>query len=175
MALGFLEEFHIAERFGVNFTLYDVLGDVVCGGFAQPIRKGYAKEIYMLTSGEYMSLYAANNIASSVASFAEQGMSARVGGLINNRRNVVGEDELIEEFAALLGVPVMGHIPRSAVVQESEKVGKTVVEAFPESEQAAVYKQLAENILNNDKKVVPTYLERTELIKLIQRHQGSQN
>lgn len=170
VALDLLSKYKIFEKNNVDFVLYDVLGDIVCGGFAQPIRQGYAEEIYIVTSGEYMSLYAANNIASSIKYFAEQGLKARIGGIIGNLRNIQNEKEIIKEFCEFLNVPIIQFIPRSNLVQESEFSGKTVIEAFPDSEQAENYFELAHKILNNNKKIIPQPLEREELLALLKKY-----
>lgn len=65
---GIITSINLLERLGadteeLDYVFYDVLGDVVCGGFAMPIREGKAKEIYIVASGEVMALYAANNIS----------------------------------------------------------------------------------------------------------------
>lgn len=57
-----LEELEAFEKINPDIVLFDVLGDVVCGGFAAPIRENYADEVIIVTSGEKMSLYAAGNI-----------------------------------------------------------------------------------------------------------------
>lgn len=129
-----------------DVVLYDVLGDVVCGGFAMPIRKGYAENVFILTSGEAMAIYAAGNIALAVQNYKNRGY-ARVSGVILNRRNVEREDEKVDALSKDLGCPVVARLTRSALVQKAEELGKTVVEAFPESEMAAEYRALARAIL----------------------------
>ena len=130
-----------------DVVLYDVLGDVVCGGFAMPLRKQYADLVYIVTSGEKMSLYAAGNIMAALENFKARGY-ARLAGLIQNSRNVANEDALISELAAEAGVPVAARIPRSPDIQRAEDLGRTAVAAFPESPVAQVYRDLAEHIVN---------------------------
>ncbi len=170
VALNVLEEYGVAERLGVDVVLYDVLGDVICGGFAQPIRQGYANELYIITSSEYTALYAANNIAASVAAFAGQGLDARAGGIIHNQRMLPGEEDLVAAFSERLGVPLLGHIPRSPLVRKAAREGKTVLEAHPRSSLARAYRRLAGRIIENSRKAVPEPLEREELIELVERH-----
>jgi nitrogenase iron protein NifH len=170
VALEQLNAFKIFDRFHCNFVTYDVLGDIVCGGFAQPIRQGFAEEIYIVTSAEYMALYAASNIAQSIKLFAEQGLSTRAAGIIHNRRNVEGEDQLVEKFAAKLGIPLICHINRSHDVQKSEMQGKTVIEALDNSQQAENYFQLAYNIIHNEIRVIPRSFARQELLKLLHQY-----
>jgi len=175
VALEFLSKHKVFEKYHIDIVIYDVLGDVVCGGFAAPMRKGYAAEVYLITSGELMALYAANNIAKAIYNLAAERRNARIGGLILNQRNVVSEIELVEEFAAKLGVPVMAYIPRSHDVQKAEFESKTVIEAFPYSEQAHVYRDLAERIQANEIRVVPTPFESIgEIQDLLKRHQSVQ-
>ncbi len=138
----------------LDFVLYDVLGDVVCGGFAMPIREGKAEEIYLVTSGEMMSLYAANNIATGIVKFASSGR-ARLGGVICNCRNVAGEVDLVAAFAREIGSRLVGVLPRDNVVQESELAQQTVVEHAPESAQAQAYRVLARAIEGNRQLSVP--------------------
>ena len=167
VALDLIRQYKIFEQYNIDLTVYDVLGDIVCGGFAQPIRHGFAEEVYIVTSGEYMALYAANNIALSIKQFAEQGLKVRVGGIIGNLRNVANEKEIIENFAKMLKLPLIQMVPRSDYVQKSELQGKTVIEAFSESEQAEVYFELAHKIINNKNKFIPEFLSKQELLKLL--------
>ena len=141
-----LEQHGCFETYRPDIVLYDVLGDVVCGGFAMPIRGGYAKEVFVVTSGEKMALYAAGNIALAVDQFKNRGY-ARFGGLILNRRNIREEDALVAKFADSIDSTVVGTIDRSPLVQEAEEAGQTVVERFPESGQAAQYLALAKQII----------------------------
>lgn len=167
VALNLIEEYKILQSLDVDVAIYDVLGDIVCGGFAQPIRQGYAQEVYIVTSGEYMSLYAANNIAASLNQFAKQGLKTRASGIIANLRNTENEKTLIQEFSNRLNIPVIGFIPRDNVVQQAEMQGNTVIESCPDSKQASVYRELAQNILNNDIRVEPNFLNRDELLGLL--------
>lgn len=163
VALDLIRKYKILEKNNIDFAVYDVLGDIVCGGFAQPIRHGFAEEVYIATSGEYMSLYAANNIAFSIKQFAEQGLNVRLGGIIGNLRNISDEEEVINSFAEKIKVPVIRFIPRSDFVQKSEMQGKTVVEAFPDSLQAEVYFDLARKIIDNKDKFIPEPVEKNDL------------
>ncbi len=149
----------------VDLTLYDVLGDVVCGGFAMPIREGYAKEIYIVSSGELMSLYAANNIAKGIRRFAVRG-EVRLAGIIGNSRNVPGEKELLTEFCKKLNTRLVAFIPRDKMVNIAENHKQTVLEYAPESPQAQVYRNLAETIWNNTELSIPTPMTFEELEKL---------
>ena len=140
-----LKELNVYEKYRPDFVLYDVLGDVVCGGFAMPIRNGYADELYIVTSGEMMSLYAANNIVEAVKNQGKVGY-ARVKGLILNRKNIPDEEELAERAAREMGVEIAYVLPRDPVVQEAENRHTTVVEAVPDSEMSRLYVGLAEKI-----------------------------
>ena len=134
-----------AENYDV--VLYDVLGDVVCGGFAVPIREGYASEVLIVTSGEKMALYAANNINSAVNNFADRGY-ARVRGIIMNRRDVPGEEEKVRAFADGAGLPIVADIPRSDDIIRWEDQGKTVIEGDPTLPVSARFFDLARTLLN---------------------------
>lgn len=141
-----LQELDAFGRYQPDVVLYDVLGDVVCGGFAMPIRGGYAEDVYIVTSGEMMSLYAASNIAHAVKSFAGRGY-ARLGGLILNAKNIDNEVPLVEKAASEIEVPIVYYVPRDPHVQMAEALGKTVVEAFPQITQAQHYQSLARRLL----------------------------
>lgn len=141
-----LEELHAYETYKPDVVLYDVLGDVVCGGFAMPIRNGYADYVFIVTSGEMMALYAASNIASAVKNFSDRGY-AKYSGVILNCRNVKDEFETVQKALQEIGGEIVKVIPRSPTVQEAENLGKTVMEAKPESEQAAIYRELADKII----------------------------
>jgi nitrogenase iron protein NifH len=149
VAMSLLEKLGIFEE-DLGIIIYDVLGDVVCGGFAVPLREKYADEVYIVTSGEYMALYAANNISKGIKK-----LKGQLGGIICNCRGIEHEEDMVKEFAERIGSHVVGVIPRSELVQKSEINAQTVVEKFPESEQSQAYRQLAVSILRNRKFVVP--------------------
>lgn len=171
-ALDLMSRYKIVEELGATFAIFDVIGDVVCGGFAQPMQSGFAEVVYIVTSGELMALYSANNICVAIKEIkARKDVNLLVGGLINNMRGVEGEQEIVNEFARRLGIKVMAHIPKSSAVQEAEGEGGTVIEKLPNSEQAAMYRELAENILHNQDLVVPTPVELEEVMELTKRYQ----
>jgi nitrogenase iron protein NifH len=153
--LQFLEEKKVYQHYRITFSLYDVLGDVVCAGFAQPIRSGFCNEIYLITNGEPLSLFVTNNLLRAVEKFHFEGIDVGVGGIIDNMRDVPNERNIVERFSSEVGVPLIAHIPRSPTVIYAEAKARTVVEAFPDSEQARCYKDLAEKILNNKKTFIP--------------------
>ncbi len=163
-AINFLEEEGAYED--LDFVSYDVLGDVVCGGFAMPIREGKAQEIYIVCSGEMMAMYAANNIARGILKYAHSG-GVRLGGLICNSRNVDREVELIETLAERLGTQMIHFVPRDNIVQHAELRRMTVIEYAPDSKQAAEYTELAKKIENNKNLVIPTPITMDELEDLL--------
>lgn len=163
-AINFLEEEGAYED--IDLVSYDVLGDVVCGGFAMPIREGKAQEIYIVTSGEMMAMYAANNIARGILKYAHSG-GVRLGGLICNSRKVDREIELIEALADKLGTKMIHYIPRDNVVQRAELRRMTVIEYEPDHPQAGEYRALAEKISNNKDLVIPTPISMDELEELL--------
>lgn len=144
-AFDLLGKLHAYEEFAPDYVLYDVLGDVVCGGFAMPLRGQYADEVAIVTSGEMMSLYAASNIMRALENFKRRGY-AQLLGLVANLRNVPNEQEKIATFCAEEGARVIATIPRAAEVQRAEDEGRTVVEALPDSAQAAAYRALADTV-----------------------------
>nr|WP_283775473.1 nitrogenase iron protein [Desulfuromonas sp. CSMB_57] len=164
-AINFLEE-EGAYTEDLDYVFYDVLGDVVCGGFAMPIRENKAQEIYIVVSGEMMAMYAANNICKGIVKYASSG-SVRLGGLICNSRNTDKEKELIEALAAKLGTQMIHFVPRDNQVQRAELRRMTVIEYSPEHKQAEEYRELARKIDENKMLVVPTPLTMDELEGLL--------
>ncbi|MCK9608695.1 MAG: nitrogenase iron protein [Methylomonas sp.] len=160
-AINFLEEEGAYDE-NLDFVFYDVLGDVVCGGFAMPIRENKAQEIYIVCSGEMMAMYAANNIAKGIVKYANSG-GVRLAGLICNSRQTAREDELIMELAAKLGTHMIHFVPRDNVVQRAEIRRMTVIEYEPGAKQAQEYRDLASKILNNTQLVIPTPITMDEL------------
>jgi len=164
-AINFLEEEGAYDE-DLSFVFYDVLGDVVCGGFAMPIRENKAQEIYIVVSGEMMAMYAANNICKGIVKYANSG-SVRLAGLICNSRNTDREDELIEALAAKLGTQMIHFVPRDNVVQRAEIRRMTVIEYDPAAKQADEYRQLAQKIVDNKNMVIPTPITMDELEDLL--------
>ncbi|MBP5484709.1 MAG: nitrogenase iron protein [Bacteroidaceae bacterium] len=169
---GIITSINMLENLGaytddLDYVFYDVLGDVVCGCFAMPIREGKAKEIYIVASGEMMALYAANNIAKGIQRYARTG-GVRLGGIICNSRNVDRELDLLRAFASELGTQLIHFVPRNNIVQRAEINKKTVIEYKPDSDQAEEYRKLAKAIIENEKFVIPTPMtaERLEEILL---------
>jgi nitrogenase iron protein NifH len=151
-----------SESIGLDYAFYDVLGDVVCGGFAMPIRDGKAKEIYIVVSGEMMAMYAANNICKGIVKFAEAG-GVRLGGLICNSRKVDNEADLIEALAEQLGTQMIHFVPRDNMVQRAEIKRKTVIEFDSTANQADEYRKLAKAIDENTNFVIPKPVTTDEL------------
>lgn len=163
-SITFLEEQGAYE--GLDFVSYDVLGDVVCGGFAMPIRENKAQEIYIVCSGEMMAMYAANNIARGILKYANSG-GVRLGGLICNSRNTDREEELIQELARRLNTQMIHFLPRHNIVQRAELRKMTVAQYDPEHPQAKEYEILAKKILENDMLTIPTPISMDELEELL--------
>jgi len=164
-AINFLEEEGAYEE-DLDFVFYDVLGDVVCGGFAMPIRENKAQEIYIVCSGEMMAMYAANNIAKGIVKYASSG-GVRLAGLICNSRNTAREDELIMELARQLGTQMIHFVPRDNVVQRAEIRRMTVIEYDPKANQADEYRALAKKIIDNKMFVIPTPISMDALEDLL--------
>ena len=145
-ALEFLDEKKAYEVYKPDIVLFDVLGDVVCGGFSMPIREGYADKVYIISSGEAMAIHAAMNIALAVETFNERGY-ASLGGVILNRRDVKNEEANIAKLCEDINSKLIADIKQSETVQDADQLHKTVMEAFPESEAADMYRKLADDIL----------------------------
>ncbi len=164
-AINFLEEEGAYDE-DLNFVFYDVLGDVVCGGFAMPIRENKAQEIYIVVSGEMMAMYAANNISKGIVKYANSG-GVRLAGLICNSRNTDREDELIEALASKLGTQMIHFVPRDNAVQRAEIRRMTVIEYDPTHKQADEYRELAQKVIDNKNLVIPTPITMDELEDLL--------
>ena len=141
-ALEKLKELGAYEIYKPDVVLYDVLGDVVCGGFSMPMRNGYADKIFIITSGENMAIHAAANIAMAVQNFKNRGY-AGLGGLILNRREVPREEEKVAELAEDFHTSVIGTLSHSEQVVLAEEQQRTLMECYPESEMAEEYRALA--------------------------------
>jgi len=170
---GIITSINLLEQLGayeddqnLDYVFYDVLGDVVCGGFAMPIREGKAQEIYIVVSGEMMAMYAANNICKGIVKFADAG-GVRLGGLICNSRKCDNELELITALAERLGTQMIHFVPRDNVVQHAELNRKTVIEYAPEAGQADEYRALARKIDENKMFVIPDPMNIEELESLL--------
>jgi len=164
-SIGLLEQLG-AYTEDLDYVFYDVLGDVVCGGFAMPIREGKAKEIYIVASGEMMALYAANNIAKGISKYAQKG-GVRMGGVICNSRNVDREIELLKAFSTELGTQLIYFVPRDNVVQRAEINRKTVIEYEPNSSQANEYRKLAKAIDENTMFAIPKPMTQERLEQIL--------
>ncbi|MGE4556665.1 MAG: nitrogenase iron protein [Desulfovibrionaceae bacterium] len=157
------------ESVGLDYAFYDVLGDVVCGGFAMPIRDGKAQEIYIVCSGEMMAMYAANNICKGIQKYAKSG-GVRLGGLICNSRNVDRESDLIEALAKRLGTQMIYFVPRDNMVQKAEINRQTVIQYDPSHKQADEYRNLAKAIDGNEMFIIPNPLTIEELEEMLMEY-----
>ena len=167
-SINFLEENGAYED--IDYVSYDVLGDVVCGGFAMPIRENKAQEIYVVMSGEMMAMYAANNISKGILKYANSG-GVRLGGLVCNERQTDKELELAEALAGKLGTKLIYFVPRDNIVQHAELRRMTVLEYAPDSQQADHYRTLAKRIHENaGNGVIPTPITMDELEELLMEH-----
>lgn len=145
----------------MDLIIYDVPGDIVCGGFVAPIRKGLVTEAYILTSGEYMPLYAANNICKGLAK-----IDTPLSGIICNSRSVTREEEIVRRFSEEIGSRLVAFIPKEQIVQDCERDGFSVLEKAPRSDIAQVYRDLAKAIMFNDQSILPGSLDDERLREL---------
>lgn len=171
---GIITSINMLESLGaytdeLDYVFYDVLGDVVCGGFAMPIREGKAQEIYIVASGEMMALYAANNISKGIQKYANTG-GVRLGGIICNSRKVDNELELLTAFAKELGSQLIHFVPRDNMVQRAEINKKTVIDYDATQPQADEYRTLARNIDQNEMFVIPKPMTQDRLEELLMTH-----
>jgi nitrogenase iron protein NifH len=170
-AIQILRDLNAFKTYVVDIVVYDVLGDVVCGGFAQPIRQGYAREIYLLCSGTFMSIYAANNIAKGISRLAQRGRTGLSGVICNSSGDEQFEKEVLSDFANKLRSKLIYIIPRSPIIQACEVEGKTVLEHSPNSHEAEAFRELSKKVLDNDPPVIPKPVEdQSELEAMYRMH-----
>lgn len=163
-AIELLKQQRVFEELDLDYVIYDVLGDVVCGGFAVPIREGIAEHVFTVSSADFMAVYAANNLFTGIKKYSNNG-GALLGGVIANSINAPYAKHIIDDFVARTNTQVMEYVPRSITVTQAELQGKTTIEAFPDSEQALVYKKLADRIANHTESRVPEPLSAEALRK----------
>ncbi len=161
-AVQLFKQQKVFEDLDLDYVIYDVLGDVVCGGFAVPIREGIAEHVFTVSSADFMAVYAANNLFKGIKKYSTSG-GALLGGVIANSINQPYSKDIIDDFVLQTRTQVVEYVPRSVTVTQSELQGKTTIEAFPESAQALVYKRLAEKVANHTESKVPEPLDSQEL------------
>lgn len=163
-AVELLKQQRVFESLDLDYVIYDVLGDVVCGGFAVPIREGIAEHVFTVSSSDFMAIYAANNLFTGIKKYSNNG-GALLGGVIANSINAPYARHIVDDFVARTNTRVVEYVPRSITVTQAELQGKTTIEAFPDSDQAHVYKNLAERIANHTESKIPEPLDVHELRK----------
>lgn len=163
-AVELFKQQKVFEELDLDFVIYDVLGDVVCGGFAVPIREGIAEHVFTVSSSDFMSVYASNNLFKGIHKYSNSG-GALLGGVIANSINAPYSKEIIDDFVKLTNTKVVEYVPRSVTVTQSELQGKTTIEAAPDSAQADVYRSLAKKISEHNDSRVPSPLEISDLRK----------
>ena len=161
-AVQILKQQKVFEELDLDYVIYDVLGDVVCGGFAVPIREGIAEHVFTVSSADFMSVYASNNLFKGIQKYSNSG-GALLGGVIANSISTEYQKEIVDDFVKRTNTQVMEYVPRSITVTQSELKGKTTIEAAPKSEQAKIYRKLAERIANHTESKVPSPLGTQEL------------
>lgn len=170
LALKMFEDHKIVESYGFSFVLYDVLGDTVCGGFARPLK--YTPQAYIVANGESSCLIQAMKIAQSIQAAGQRGVNVGIGGVINNMRGVPNEEAIVEEAFHMVGIPVIHHVPRSELVQTAENLRTTVVESFPDSDQAKHYVELARKLRENTERYSLTreILSGREIVAIVNKY-----
>jgi nitrogenase iron protein NifH len=161
-AVELLKQQNIFDELDLDYVIYDVLGDVVCGGFAIPIREGIAQHVFTVTSADFMAIYAANNLFKGIQKYSNAG-GALLGGVIANSINTPFQKEIVDDFVTRTSTQVVEYVPRSLTVTQAELQGKTTIEAAPDSKQAAIYRSLAKKIAKHVDSKVPSPLDAQEL------------
>jgi nitrogenase iron protein NifH len=161
-AVELLKQQNIYEELDLDIVIYDVLGDVVCGGFAVPVREGIAEHVFTVSSADFMSIYAANNLFKGIQRYSNAG-GALLGGIIANSINTDFHRDMIDDFAEHTKTTIVKYVPRSLTVTQAELQGKTTIEATPDSAQADIYRALAKTIATHTESIVPAALESPDL------------
>ena len=161
-AIELLDNNGIIDNYDPDIVIYDVLGDVVCGGFARPIRQGIAEQVYTVTSSDYMAIYAVNNLFKGILKYSGSG-GALLGGIIGNSIGKLSHRDMINDFSEKTETNVIEFIPRSTTVTMCELDGVTTIEGAPDSQQAEVYRQLARNVIANKEAYIPKPFEAQDL------------
>ncbi len=161
-AVDLFKQQKVFEELDLDYVIYDVLGDVVCGGFAMPIRAGIADHVFTVSSADFMSIYAANNLFKGIEKYSNSG-GALLGGIIANSINEDYQRDIIKDFADRTNTQIIQYVPRSVAVTQSELQGKTTIEALPDSEQAQVYLALAQKVAGHEESRTPSSLSQEQL------------
>ena len=161
-AVQLLKQQNVYEDLDLDVVIYDVLGDVVCGGFAVPVREGIAEHVFTVSSSDFMAIYAANNLFRGIQTYSNKG-GALLGGVIANSINTDFHRRILDDFVTRTETQVVEYVPRSLSVTQAELQGKTTIEAAPKSEQAEVYRRLARRIADHTESKVPTPLDQQQL------------
>jgi nitrogenase iron protein NifH len=167
VAVDLLKRLGVYEK-DLDLIIYDVLGDVVCGGFGMPLRQGLADNVFVVTSADYLAIYAANNICKGIERHAVR-KGSPLGGIVYNVRGAIDDPELVREFAGGVGSEVVGAIPNDPLITESEIYGKTVIEYKPDSPIADRFRELGTTIFEDGGGIVPQSLSREKLAELARR------
>ena len=161
-AVQLFKQQKVFDDLDLDVVIYDVLGDVVCGGFAVPIREGIAEHVFTVSSSDFMSVYASNNLFKGIQRYSNSG-GALLGGIIANSINQPYSKAIIDDFAERTSTQVVEYVPRSVTVTQCELQGKTTIEGAPDSEQAKIYTRLAEKIAAHEVSHTPSPLSVSEL------------
>jgi nitrogenase iron protein NifH len=161
-AIDTVKKLNIFKELGIDVVIYDILGDVVCGGFSLPIRQGFAKETYVVTSGEFEALYQVTNVSKAIKRF-EIRAGSKLGGLIVNLRRIKNEKQMVTDFAKKIGTQIIGVLPYSQTVKQCGGDGETVFQGAPDSPEALLYRKIGRKVLDNKHLVIPNTLEFEEL------------
>ncbi len=171
VGIEILQKIGVFDRYSPDVVIFDVPGDIVCGGLAMPLRRGFADQVYIITSSEYLPLHAANNLLKAIRRFASRGGS-KLGGIIYNARGHVDRPEIVEEFAKRVNTAVVFKVPKLPEIAEAESHAKTVIEYAPNSRAAQVFRELADVLLRNERMDIPRPLEMYELQELYVKYVG---
>lgn len=147
------EDVELVDDTRYDAVVYDVLGDVVCGGFAAPMRRSAKSKVVIVLSEELMAAYAANRIAAAVGQFEKNGIV--LAGLVINLKSNTADLAPIARFAKALNTTVLGVLPRDPLVCEAEIYRHCIVDYAPESPVAVGIKAIVEKVIALDRDAIP--------------------
>jgi light-independent protochlorophyllide reductase subunit L len=157
-----LKQHHLLED--TDVVIFDVLGDVVCGGFAAPLQ--HAERALIVTANDFDSIFAMNRIVSAISTKSKN-YKVRVGGCIANRSSATDQ---IDGFNEQVGMKRLAHFPDLDVIRKSRLKKSTLFEMDSAPELDAVkneYLRLAQNLWDGTEELVPTPMRDRDLFDFL--------
>lgn len=165
--LEVINSFNLLDENKYDLITFDVLGDVVCGGFFEPLKKDRVDEIYIVTSGEFNSLFAANNICRGYLNCRLNNRGIKLAGIIGNYRGIENEQNIVRQFCIKLNVKLITEISRDNQIEESTAKGEVFVEVFQNSDSSTKIGKICDYLFQEKELTLPTPISLQELRELI--------